>query len=245
MRWVPIVAGAGVLVGAVVGAALVAPAIAARDDAPRPVVPRIFSCVSVDSGDLRIVNADDTCATGEERLVWNQRGLPGPRGRQGEQGPRGPQGPQGVSGPQGPSGPQGVSGPQGLPGEVGNPGPQGPIGPSDGFSATLSDDTFTDVPVTLATLTLPAGTYVIDAAVYLTLEKSGGPFDTVSCGLDVPGENFAMLSAFGQLTFPLAASVELTEPGGAISVECVKGQAGSVRASGVLNAVKVGALTLQ
>ena len=33
MRWVPVVAGAGVLAGVVLGAALVAPAIAARDDA--------------------------------------------------------------------------------------------------------------------------------------------------------------------------------------------------------------------
>jgi hypothetical protein len=30
-----------------------------------------------------------------------------------------------------------------------------------------------------------------------------------------------------------------------VTVECVKGQAGSVRATGILNAVKVGALTLQ
>lgn len=248
MRWVPVAAGAGVLAGVVLGAALIAPAIAARDDAAPRVVPRIFSCVSVDTGDLRIVNADDTCALGEERLVWNQRGLPGPRGRQGEQGPRGAQGPQGVPGvmgPQGAPGPQGVPGPQGLPGEVGNPGPQGPIGPSDGFSAVLSDDTFSDAPVVLATLTLPAGTYLVDAAAYLSLEQSGGPFDTVSCGLDAPGEAFASLTAFGQLTFPLAASVEIPEPGGAVTVECVKGQAGSVRASGVLNAVKVGALTLQ
>lgn len=247
MRWVPVVAGAGVLAGAVLGAALVAPAIAARDDAPR-VVPRIFSCVSVDTGDLRIVNSDDTCAAGEERLVWNQRGLPGPRGRQGErgvQGAPGPQGVPGVTGPQGAPGPQGVPGPQGLPGEVGNPGPQGPIGPSDGFSVALADDTFGDVPVVLATLTLPAGTYLIDAAAYLALEQSGGPFDTVSCGLDAPGETFAALTAFGQVTYPLAASVEIPEPGGAVTVECVKGQAGSVRASGTLHAVKVGALTLQ
>ena len=248
MRWVPVVAGAGVLAGAVLGAALVAPAIAARDDATAPVVPRIFSCVSVDTGELRIINADDTCATGEERLAWNQRGLPGPRGKQGPRGASGPQGAQGPQGAAGISGPAGPQGPQGLPGNVGNPGPagpQGPIGPSDGFSAALSDDTFSDAPVVLATLLLPAGTYLVDAAAYLSLDQSGGPFDTVSCGLDGPGENFATLTAFGQVTFPLAASLEIPEPGGEVSVECVKGQAGSVRASGTLNAVKVGALTLQ
>ena len=251
MRWVPVVAGAGVLAGAVLGAALVAPAIAARDDATRAVVPRIFSCVTVDTGELRIINADDTCAVGEERLAWNQRGLPGPRGKQGDRGPQGaqgPQGPQGAQGVPGATGPQGVPGPQGVAGKVANPGPmgpQGPIGPSDGFSAALADDTFSDAPVVLATLSLPAGTYLVDAAAYLSLDQSGGPFDTVSCGLDGPGDTFATLTAFGQVTFPLAASLEIPEPGGAVTVECVKGQAGSVRASGILNAVKVGALTLQ
>lgn len=248
MRWVPVVAGAGVLAGAVLGAALVAPAIAARDDAAPAVVPRVFSCVTVATGDLRIVNADDTCATGEERLVWNQRGLPGPRGKQGPTGPKGAAGPQGPQGVPGLTGPQGVPGPQGPPGNVGNPGPtgpEGPRGPSDGFSATLSDDTFSEAPVVVARLSLPAGTFLVDAAVYLALEQSGGPFNTASCGLDSPGDTFATLTAFGQVTFPLAASVEIAEPGGEVTVECVKGQAGSARASGTLNAVQVGALTLQ
>ena len=248
MRWVPVVAGAGVLAGAVLGAALVAPAIAARDDASPQLVQRVFSCVTVDTGDLRIVTADDTCTVGEERLVWNQRGLPGPRGKQGPQGPQGAAGPQGPQGVPGLSGPQGAPGPQGLPGNVGNPGPtgpEGPRGPSDGFSVALSDDTFSESPVVVARLMLPAGTYLVDAAAYLSLEQSGGPFDTVSCGLDAPGENFASLTAFGQVTFPLAASVEIPEPGGEVTVECVKGQAGSARASGTLNAVQVGALTLQ
>lgn len=251
MRWVPVVTGGAVIAGAVMGAALVGPAIAARDDARPQAIERIFSCVTVDTGDLRIVTADDTCAVGEERLVWNQRGLPGPRGKQGERGPQGaagPQGPPGVPGVPGVPGAPGPQGPQGLPGDVGNPGPvgpQGPIGPSDGYSVALSDDTFSDVPVVLATLTLPAGTYLVDAAAYLSLDQSGGPFDTVSCGLESPGTTFVTVTAFGQVTFPLAASVEIPEAGGVVRVECVKGQAGSVKATGTLNAVKVGALTLQ
>ena len=251
MRWMPIVASGAALVGVIAGATLVAPAIAARDDAdPRP-VPRIFSCVTVATGDLRIINADDTCADGEERLAWNQRGLPGPRGKQGPKGatgaagPSGPQGPQGIPGA---PGPQGVPGPQGLPGNVGNPGPegpQGPIGPSDGYSAPLLDDTFTDAPATLARLTLPAGTYLVDAAVYAALDVSGGPFNTVSCGLEAAGENFAAVTAFGEVTFPIAASVEILEPEGQVTVVCAKGEAGSIRARGVLTAVKVGTLHLQ
>ena len=251
MRWVPLSVGAGVVAGVVLGAALVAPAIAARDDAIPQAAQRIFSCVTVATGDLRIINADDTCVLGEKRLVWNQRGIPGPRGKEGPRGASGPQGPQGAQGPagiSGPAGPQGAPGPQGLPGNVGNRGPEGPrgpIGPSDGYSVALSDDTFGDAPAVLARLTLPAGTYLVDAAAYLSLEQSGGPFDTVSCGLDAPGDNFATLTAFGQITFPLASSVEIPESGGDVVVECVKGEAGSVRASGTINAVRVGALTLQ
>lgn len=248
MRWMPLVAAGAGLAGIVAGATLIAPAIAARDDADARAAQRIFSCVTVATGDLRIINADDTCAVGEERLAWNQRGLPGPRGKQGPKGATGATGPQGPQGSPGAPGPQGVPGPQGLPGNVGNPGPegpQGPIGPSDGYSAPLTDDTFTDSAVTLARLTLPAGTYLVDAAVYASLDVSGGPFNTVSCGLEGPGDNFAAVTAFGEVTFPIAASVEILEPEGQITVVCAKGEAGSVRARGVLTAVKVGTLHLQ
>lgn len=257
MRWVPVSAGAGVLVGAVLGAALVAPAIAARDEASPRAAARIFSCVTNATGELRIINADDTCARGEQRLVWNQRGIPGPRGDEGPEGPQGIQGRPGAQGPQGATGATGSTGatgatgpqgPQGLPGEVGNPGPEGPRGergPSDGYVVSLADDTFSQEPVVVARLVLPAGTYVVDGAAYLSLDRSGGPFDTVSCGLDAPGSTFTALTAFGQVTFPLSASVEILEPEGEITVECVKGQAGSARASGTLTAVQVGTLHLQ
>jgi hypothetical protein len=244
----PFVAGGAALAGVIAGAALVAPAIAARDDSSARAVQRIVSCVTLATGELRIVNADDTCTSGEERLAWNQRGVPGPRGKQGPRGATGATGPQGAAGATGATGatgPQGVPGPQGLPGDVGNPGPQGPIGPSDGYSVGLADDTFTDAPVVLARLVVPAGTYLVDAAVYVSLDATGGPFDTVSCGLGGPGENFATVTAFGQVTFPLAASIDITEAEGEITLECVKGQAGSVLATGTLNAVKVGTLHLQ
>lgn len=241
MKWVPLAMAGGALAGVVVGATLVAPAIAARD----VITPRVFSCVTTSTGDLRIVAADDTCTTGEERLVWNQRGVPGPRGRQGEQGPQGAQGPQGVSGPQGPAG---LPGPQGVPGTVGNPGPEGqrgPIGPSDGFSIAVSDDTVGEDPVTVARLVVPAGTYLVDASVYFTLEATGGMFDTVACGIEGPGTRELAVPTFGTIGYPIATSIEVLEPEGEIVLECVKGQSGAVRASGTLTAVKVGALTLQ
>ncbi len=248
MKWQLWAPGAALLAGVVIGTTLVAPGIAARDErAPRP-VPRIYSCVSVATGDVRIITADDTCASGEERLVWNQRGVPGPRGQRGQRGPqgeRGAQGPVGAPGFPGPAGPAGPPGPQGLPGDVGNPGPegpQGPVGPSDGYVVTMTDVAFADEPVVVARLNLPAGTYLIDAAAYLALETSGGPFDTASCGIDGPGAAFATLTAFGQVTFPLAASVDIPEAGAEVVLTCVKGEPGSVRATGTLTAVRVGTL---
>jgi hypothetical protein len=235
--------------GIIVGATLVAPAIAARDAAKE-----IYSCVTVATGDLRIINADDTCVTGEELLTWNEQGVPGPRGKTGPKGatgatgPQGPRGFAGAPGAQGPQGPQGPTGPQGVPGEVGNPGPEGPrgpIGPSDGYSAPISDDTFSDESVVLARLVLPAGTYLVDAAAYVSLDVSGGPFNTVSCGLESAGDSFAAVTAFGTTTFPVATSVEIFEPEGDVTFVCSKGEPGSVRASGVLTAVKVGTLHLQ
>jgi hypothetical protein len=248
MKWVPVAAVGGVAVGIVAGATLVAPAIAARDQG---VVPRVFSCVTTETGDLRIVNADDTCVEGEMRLVWNQRGLPGPRGRQGPQGQQGAQGPQGAQGAQGapglmgPQGVPGAEGPQGLPGDVGNPGPQGPIGPSDGYSIAFTDDTFSDIPVVLVRLVVPAGTYLVDGSVHLALEISGGMFDTASCGIDGPGAAQATLNPFGTTGYPIATSVQILEPEGEITLRCAKGQSGAVRASGSLTAVKVGTLHVQ
>ncbi|MDP4689434.1 MAG: collagen-like protein [Candidatus Nanopelagicales bacterium] len=247
MRWIPLAMAGGALVGGVVGATLVAPALAARDQ----VVPRVNSCVTTATGELRIISADDTCAAGEQRLVWNQRGLPGPRGREGPRGQQGPAGAPGGQGPPGVTGPQGapgVPGPQGVPGSVGNPGPegpQGPIGPSDGYSATVTDDTVQETPVVVARIALPAGTYLIDATLYLKLQSGGGMFDTVSCGIGGIGLHAIALNAFADVGYPITSSVDIVEPEGEITLECAKGQPGAARVSGTLTAVKVGTLHLQ
>lgn len=248
--------GAGLVAGILLGAGLVAPAIAARDVVVADAESQIYACVkesgldpdpdpSVPAGTLTIVTEEDTCEDGWESLVWNQQGIPGPRGKAG---PRGKSGPQGARGPQGFSGPPGMPGPPGLPGEEGLPGlegPQGPIGPSDGYVAPVSERAFTDRPVIVARLVLPAGTYLVDGAVYLTLESSGGPFDTATCGINGTGTAYAPLTAFGQVTYPLATSIEIADIEGEITVECQKGQAGTAKASGTLTAVKVGTLHLR
>jgi hypothetical protein len=99
--------------------------------------------------------------------------------------------------------------------------------------------------VTLATLTLPAGTYLVNVSAYLTLEATGGPFDTVACGLDAPRTAFAPVTAFAQTPVPISESVEILDPEGRVTLQCVKGQPGSVRAGGTVTAVKVGTLHLQ
>lgn len=233
--------------GVAVGAAIVAPAIAAGR---APSIKPIYSCVTTSTGELRIINSDDTCPAGESKLVWNQQGVPGRRGPEGATGPAGTagapgaRGPQGYAGPAGATGPQGPQGSQGLPGNVGNPGPegpQGPIGPSDGYSVSF-DDTFGIEPVTVASLTLPAGGYLIDFTGYLQLTVTGGMFDTATCGIDAPGSDRVSLMLDRSVPFPISASIDIVGQEQVVTVRCAKGEAGDVGVSGTLNAVHVGTL---
>jgi hypothetical protein len=66
----------------------------------------------------------------------------------------GPQGPQGLQGPQGPTGATGSQGP------TGPTGPQGPAGVGHAYVASGSLD-FNNNQATVASLTLPAGSYII------------------------------------------------------------------------------------
>lgn len=245
MRRTWVWAGGAALAGMAVGAALVGPAIAAKDPliAFRP----IYSCVTTATGDIRIISVDDTCATTERRLVWNQQGIPGkqgepgPRGPQGAQGAQGPQGPQGVTGATGATGAQGPEGPRGVPGNVGQVGPQGPVGPSDGYYAAV-DDTFTDTTVTLAELALPPGGYLLDFGGTLELESSGGMFDSARCSIDEPGERPVALTLSGSVPLSITGAIEIVGEGQDVAIRCVKDEPGSVRLTGVLTAVHVGTL---
>jgi hypothetical protein len=80
-------------------------------------------------------------------------------GAVGPPGPQGPIGPQGPAGAQGPRGPQGVQGPQGI------QGPVGPAGPSHAYAASCPNCNLTigNRSPSLATLTLPSGSYVVMA----------------------------------------------------------------------------------
>ena len=109
--------------------------------------PTIHACVQRDSGQVRIVSADEHCRRAETALEWNTEGPAGPAGAAGPAGPAGGQGdtgPAGSKGDTGPAGPAGAigaagiagaqggmgpAGPQGDPGPAGAPGGSGPAGP--------------------------------------------------------------------------------------------------------------------
>lgn len=112
----------------------------------------IHACVEKNRGVVRIVADAGACDLKKEYATqWNIQGPEGP------QGPAGPQGSQGPAGPIGPAGPAGPVGPEGA------EGPQGPAGTVQAFSDTGNSSLKNDTPTTIASVTVPAGTYVIQA----------------------------------------------------------------------------------
>jgi hypothetical protein len=147
----------------------------------------INACVNNSSGTIHIPSAGTACQGNEVSLQWSIDGPAGPAGPAGPIGPQGlpgPAGPAGATGPVGAVGPQGATGaqgPVGATGPQGAPGPQGPAGPAgstglsdayayskDTCSIALGDCTTAispATPVEVMGLTLPAGTYVVNASV--------------------------------------------------------------------------------
>jgi len=79
----------------------------------------ITACYQKNNGQLRVVEAGESCGPSELALQWNQTGP------QGVQGPTGPQGQRGLAGRDGATGPKGTTGDRGP---VGPPGPTGAAG---------------------------------------------------------------------------------------------------------------------
>lgn len=104
------------------------------------------------------------------------QGAAGPQGAVGLKGDTGAAGPQGLKGDAGAAGPQGLkgdtgaAGPQGLKGDTGAAGPQGPAGPSEAFSVSSPQSVVISPSQNpdLATLTVPAGSYVVSAKLVLS-----------------------------------------------------------------------------
>ena len=126
------------------------------------------------SGDLNVL----VCLKGARKISWNirgprgLRGLPGAKGAQGAQGPAGPAGARGATGLAGLAGARGATGATGATGTTGATGPAGPPGVVNstfdsgtaGTTAAVQADfgDFTGGSL-IRDLTLPAGSYEIEA----------------------------------------------------------------------------------
>jgi Collagen triple helix repeat (20 copies)/IPT/TIG domain len=181
-------------------------------------------------------------------------------GATGAQGPAGPAGPQGPAGPAGPAGAQGLPGLPGAigpAGPIGPTGPQGPAGASNAFASatTLQQQLLGVTPIVLRTLTVPAGSYVINAtssienhdnffAPVLCFVKAGAvqsPFATVALQpLNDPNAVIAGTAAISWATTMPAA--------GTIALQCFENIAGfnNVISNGSsMTAIQTGNLTIQ
>ena len=118
-------------------------------------------CASNRTGALRVVKSASSCQKasgrgarrnpGESAISWNQQGRPGLQGGQGLQGV------------------QGGQGGQGQPGGAGQP------GPSDVFAVGVADQAFPSgsALTEVATMTVPAGSYLLGASVGLSKTAMG------------------------------------------------------------------------
>jgi hypothetical protein len=94
---------------------------------------------------------------------------------------------RGAKGAVGAPGAQGKQGPQGVPGVVGGEGKQGPIGPSNAYTASNTGFTVLKFPEepTLASVAVPAGSYVVSAKAQAINETTERQLVSCSLGNDV------------------------------------------------------------
>jgi hypothetical protein len=103
--------------------------------------PTVYSACVPKNGNLRLVNPETSCKSGERMIEWDQSGTPsptGPAGRVGATGPAGRVGAIGAAGRVGDIGPAGAIGatnPTGATGDTGPAGPTGDIGPAGATGA--------------------------------------------------------------------------------------------------------------
>lgn len=199
----------------------------------------ITGCYNKSGGTIRVIDTSvTTCGSNETSLQWNQIGPQGPVG------PQGPAGPQGVAGPQGPAGPQGAQGPAG---------PQGTPGLSQATFATSalvqpgSDYTL------IASKTLPAGDWVIqaNAIVEIDVASSGVKTAASDCQLRKNGTDYiggaADQRSFEQkylATLPMNGGLSAGSGSATVGVWCRTSHAGgsfyAPFASAQIMAVQVG-----
>ena len=161
----------------------------------------------------------------------------------------------GPPGPTGPTGPQGAMGVQGTQGVQGIQGVTGPAGPSNLY--VNAPDNFpllsvqTELQVPVASLSLPAGSYLISGKAEIVSLVSGfGSF--VLCDLAIPAGHTdqAFAGTVGGPTTVPSATLDvqtyavLTAPS-QITMKCHSDIAGAVALNRILNAIQVGNVTVQ
>ncbi len=189
----------------------------------------IHACHARKDGVLRVIDpaAGGSCdAKKEIPLSWNQTG------------PTGPQGAVGLTGPQGALGP---AGPQGA---VGPTGPQGPAGPTNAYAnygATSFQRINEGTTQTVASVTLPAGSYTL-AATVTGIARENARF--ASCYFVSAGalKGHAALLAYDDYKHPLIGEVSTTLTGTAVFLRC-SALDGDFDIIGELIATRVGAIT--
>jgi hypothetical protein len=135
----------------------------------------------------------------------------------------------GPTGPAGPPGPTGAAGAGGAPGQGGQTGPPGPIGPSDAYVApSLNSSVSLTQPVTVFSVTVPAGSYTIASSVALADgDTTSGHAGSVYCALKVGTTTVGAIimgmtdantfTSFADPTFDQSATVTTAT---SISVRC-------------------------
>lgn len=189
----------------------------------------IHACYAKKDGSLRVIDpaTGESCdAKKENPLSWNQIG------------PTGPQGAVGLTGPQGVVGP---TGPQGV---IGLTGPQGPAGPANAYAnygAASFQRIAEGTTQTVASVTLPAGSYTL-AATVTGIARGDARF--ASCYFVSAGtvKGHAALLAYDDYKHPLIGEVSTTLAGTAVFLRCTALD-GDFDAIGELIATRVGVIT--
>jgi hypothetical protein len=212
--------GGRLLIALVVGGALFGIATAVQADIPDSGV--IHACYQKVNGQLRVIDTSQggTCRPNENALSWNQTG---PTGATGATGARG------ATGPTGPTGPTGAT---------------GPTGPSNAWYAEALGalPAFAGTPTTIASVTVPAGNYVVHGSGSIGVATDGNLFRCTFTGFsDTSADVFGATSAATPQE-PFALNNAFALPSGAtLNLQC--GSTNAATATGQIAAVRVATLT--
>jgi hypothetical protein len=181
----------------------------------------ITGCYKNDNGSLRVIDATQTtsCKPGETKLEWGQ------------------QGPQGIKGDKGDKGDMG---------DKGDPGPPGSAAAYTNYGNGSLQEIAQGDTQTVASVTLPTGSYTLMAEVYVTQGGDDTRFGTCSFAPGPPYVNGS--SALADVAdgrsqgLPLIGDVTVTSGTLPVFLRC-SGLDGAIKATGALIATQVGTIT--